>query len=170
MLKVDVYNHKGEKTGSLSLPKEIFGQKINNKLLAQAVRVYRGRKRKASAKTKSRSEVVASKRKIWRQKGTGRARHGSRNAPIFVKGGVAHGPTGKQNFTKKLSKKMKKAALKSALATKAGDKKISNLKNVRISKADSLNAYEILQKNYLFLEKEAIEKIKQVFSKTKKEK
>jgi large subunit ribosomal protein L4 len=107
----------------MTLPKEIFGVKVNESLMAQAVRVYLSNQRKAQAKTKSRSEVRGSRRKIWRQKGTGRARHGDRFAPIFVGGGRAHGPTGEQNYKLKMSKKMKKQALFSALTSqlKAGN-------------------------------------------------
>jgi len=123
-MRVNVYTISGKKSGTTTLPKEIFGKEVSEKLLAQAVRVYLANKRQAPAKTKSRGEIKTSKRKIWRQKGTGRARHGSRNAPIFVKGGVAHGPRGNQNFSLKMPKKMKRAALLGALTNKADDKKI----------------------------------------------
>lgn len=103
--------------------KIILGYKKNDNLIAQAVRVYLARKRQTSAKTKTRSEVNLTKAKVWRQKGTGRARHGSRSAPIFVKGGVSHGPTGEQNYKLKLPKKMRQRAIISALADKVkGDK------------------------------------------------
>lgn len=123
-MKVDTYNTIGKKTGTTTLPKEIFNKQAGDKLLAQAVRVYLSNQRQASAKTKSRGEVKTSKRKIWRQKGTGRARHGSKNAPIFVKGAVAHGPRGNQNFSLKLPKKMKRRALFGALTSKAQEKTI----------------------------------------------
>jgi len=124
LLSVDVYNIQGEKTGKLTLPKTVFGVKVNLPLVAQAVRVYLANQRQAPAKTKHRGEVAYSTRKLYRQKGTGRARHGARSAPIFVKGGVAHGPQGKQNYQRKLNQKMKKAALKSALSKKLEDKEI----------------------------------------------
>lgn len=118
MPKVDVLATSGKKVGTAMLPKEIFGVKVNEDLIAQAVRVYLANQRKARAKTKRRGEVVGSRRKIWRQKGTGRARHGDRYAPIFVGGGVAHGPTGRENWKLKLSKKMRRKALFSALTSK----------------------------------------------------
>ena len=77
---------------SITLPKEIFDAKINNPLMAQAVRVYLANQRRGTLKTKSRGEVAISTRKIYRQKGTGRARHGAASAPIFVGGGIAFGP------------------------------------------------------------------------------
>jgi large subunit ribosomal protein L4 len=115
MPTIDILTIDGQKKGSFKLPSTIFAAKVNQPLMAQAIRVYLSNKRQASAQTKSRGEVIVSKRKIWRQKGTGRARHGSRNAPIFVGGAIAHGPSGKQHFTSKLAKKMKQASLFSAL-------------------------------------------------------
>lgn len=118
MAKVDVYNLKGEKETQMNLPGEIFESKINPQLLAQSVRVFKSNQRMARAKAKTRGDVTGSGIKIWRQKGTGRARHGDRYAPIFVGGGVAHGPTGLENYQLKMSQKMKKKALFSALTAK----------------------------------------------------
>ena len=108
----------------MSLPKEIFDAKVNEILMAQAIKVYLSNQRQAPAKSKRRGEITASGRKIYKQKGTGRARHGDRKAPIFVKGAKAHGPTGEQNYKLKLNKKMKKRALFSALTSKLKDKEI----------------------------------------------
>ncbi len=117
-MKVPIYDKNGKKTEKqMVLPKKIFEAKINLPLMAQAVRVFLANQRVAFPKTKTRGEVTGSTRKIWRQKGTGRARHGDRQAPIFVGGSKAHGPTGaKTRLT--LSKKMKQAALRSALSSK----------------------------------------------------
>lgn len=122
-LTVAVYDINGKETGTIELPKEIFGAKVNPVLMAQAVRVYLANQRLGSAHTKSRGEVDGSTRKIYRQKGTGRARHGGIRAPIFVGGGVAHGPKAKE-FDLSLSKKMKKAAVLSALSSMAHDGQI----------------------------------------------
>ena len=122
-LTIDVFDAKGKVTGKISLPKEIFGVKVNKQLLAQAVRVYLANQRKGTASTKTRGEVHGSTRKIWRQKGTGRARHGSRKAPIFVHGGIVFGPH-PRDFSLKMSKKMKKLALFSALSAKLKNKEI----------------------------------------------
>jgi large subunit ribosomal protein L4 len=118
MPKVDVYTLAGTKSGQMELPKAIFAAKINEPLMVQAIRVYLSNQRKARAKTKRRSEINLTKAKWFRQKGTGRARHGARSAPIFVGGGVAHGPSGQQNYQLKMAKKMKKKALFSALTSK----------------------------------------------------
>ena len=116
-LTLEMFDTKGKVVGSLDLPKEIFGAKINEKLMAQYVRVYLANQRSGTASTKARGEVHGSTRKIWRQKGTGRARHGSRKAPIFVHGGIVFGPT-PRDFSLKIAKKMKKLALFSALSAK----------------------------------------------------
>jgi len=120
----NIYNLQGKSTSKMSLPKTAFGLEDNPQLLAQAVRVHLSNQRKAGAKTKTRGEVRGSRIKIWRQKGTGRARHGDRYAPIFVGGGVAHGPSGEANFKKRLPKKMKAKALAVALSIKAQEKEI----------------------------------------------
>ena len=117
MAKANLYSAKGIKKPAVSLPK-IFSEKENDALLAQAIRVYEARLHPGLARVKTRGEVRASKRKVWRQKGTGRARHGARSAPIFVGGGIAHGPTGlKRQLT--LPKKMRQKALNVALSMKA---------------------------------------------------
>ena len=130
MLKVDLYDLDGKKSGQLELPKEIFGAKINKALMAQAVRVYLSNQRRSLAKAKTRGEVDLTKAKWFRQKGTGHARHGAKSAPIFVGGGKAHGPTGEQNYSLKMSKKMKKKALFSALSAKLKEGKILVVKDL----------------------------------------
>lgn len=116
-LTIEVHSVTGRKAGTMELPKEIFGGNINNALMAQAVRVYLANQRLGTASTKTRGEVKGSSRKIYRQKGTGRARHGSIRAPIFVKGGVVFGPR-PRDFSLGLPKKMKRAAVISALSAK----------------------------------------------------
>jgi large subunit ribosomal protein L4 len=115
-MKINTYTHKGTKKGTTSLPKD-WSEKENLELLAQAIRVYENKIHKGISKTKRRGEVVASTRKIYRQKGTGRARHGALSAPIFVGGGKAHGPDGLKRSLR-LPKKMKKKALRIALKMK----------------------------------------------------
>lgn len=117
-VKVTVYNSDGSSKGSITLPSDVFGTKPNNKLIAQAVRVYLANQRQGNASTKTRSEVIGSTRKIYRQKGTGRARHGALKAPLFVGGGVAHGPK-PHSFSLDFPKKMRQKALISALSQKA---------------------------------------------------
>lgn len=122
-LKQSVYDIKGKVAESINLPAEIFGVKINKTLMTQAVRVYLANQRRGTLSTKSRGEVKISTRKIYRQKGTGRARHGAASAPIFVGGGIAFGPK-PRDFSLKLNQSMKRAALFSALSSKLKDGEI----------------------------------------------
>ncbi len=131
-LKLSVYNLLGKSTETITLPKEIFGLEVNKDLISQYARVYLANQRRGTLKTKSRGEVSISTRKIYRQKGTGRARHGAKSAPIFVGGGVAFGPR-PRDFSLKLNQKQKKAALFSALSSKLRDgeiKLISGLEKI----------------------------------------
>jgi len=125
-LSAPLYDAKGAKHGTFALPKEIFGAKINQPLMAQAVRVYLANQRQGNANTKTRGEVTLTTAKWYRQKGTGRARHGAKSAPIFVGGGVAHGPR-MRDYSLTLPQKMRKAALASALSLKASSGEIKVL-------------------------------------------
>lgn len=123
-LSVPVVTLKGQEEGTLSLPKEVFGQKVNKQLIAQAVRVYSTNLQGHYSSTKTRGEVSGSTRKIYRQKGTGGARHGSIKAPIYVGGGIALGPKPRKTLLD-LPKKMKKMALISALSQRAKEQHIA---------------------------------------------
>lgn len=117
-MKLTAYTKTGNKSQRpLTVSDQVFKAKVNRQLLAQAIRVYLANQRQGTSKTKRRSEVKRTKKKWYQQKGTGRARHGSRNAPIFVGGGIAHGPTGQQNWKLSLSQRLKHQALISALST-----------------------------------------------------
>ncbi|PIR79290.1 MAG: 50S ribosomal protein L4 [Candidatus Levybacteria bacterium CG10_big_fil_rev_8_21_14_0_10_36_30] len=116
-LTVAVYDKSGTKTGTLKLPEEIFGVSDSPKLVAQAVRVYLANQRQGPANTKTRGEVAYSTKKIYRQKGTGRARHGARKAPIFVGGGITFGPR-TRDFSLQMPQQMKRKALFCALSSK----------------------------------------------------
>ncbi|MBI3485740.1 50S ribosomal protein L4 [Candidatus Daviesbacteria bacterium] len=128
-LSIPVFSLTGASAGELALPKEVFGAEINKDLLAQALRVYLNNQKSHFANTKTRGEVEGSTRKIFKQKGTGKARHGGIRAPIFVGGGIALGPKYRK-IVLDLPKKMKKLALVSALSQKAKDKEISGLSGI----------------------------------------
>jgi large subunit ribosomal protein L4 len=113
-LTTDVYGTDAAVSGSVTLPEAFFGAPVNKQLMAQAVRVYLANQREGSAHTKTRGEVDGSTRKIYKQKGTGNARHGGIRAPIFVGGGTAFGPRA-HDFTLSFPKKMKQKAVQSAL-------------------------------------------------------
>ncbi len=116
------YTISGTKGENTTLPKSIFGIKADPALLAQAVKVYLSNQRSAKAKVKTRGEIDRTNHKIYKQKGTGGARHGSRAANVFVGGGVIFGPTGGQNYKLELPTKMKRKALLGAISQKAEDK------------------------------------------------
>lgn len=122
-LSVSVYGKDGKVVGKVKFPNEMFAAKVNDVLMAQAVRVYLANQRSGTAGTKTRGEVRGSTRKIYRQKGTGKARHGAITAPIFVGGGIVFGPR-PRDFSLKLPKRMKRQALFSALTQKFKDNKI----------------------------------------------
>ena len=118
-MKISVLDIKGNDTGrTVELPKEIFGVEPNDHAIYLDVKQYMANRRQGTHKTKDKSEVRASTRKIYRQKGTGNARHGSLKANIFVGGGRAHGPR-PRDYSFKLNKKLKRVARLSALAYKA---------------------------------------------------
>jgi len=141
-----VVNTTGVSTGKIDLPEEIFAQKGNLKLLSQAVRIYLSNQRHAASKVKTRSEVSGSGKKIWRQKGTGRARHGDAYAPIFVGGGIAHGPTGEQNYKMKLSKILRRKALLLALTKKLESKELVIVEGLEDVKPKTKQINQIIHK------------------------
>lgn len=117
-MKTAVYNVKGAEVKQIDLPEAVFGLDWNADLVHQVVTSMQTNARTAIAHTKQRDEVSGTGKKPWRQKGTGRARHGSRRSPIWVGGGIAHGPRNDKNFDRKVNKKMKTKALYTILSQK----------------------------------------------------
>lgn len=212
-LKASVFDIKGKVSETISLPAEIFNAKINNPLMSQAVRVYLANQRQGTSKTKDRGEVNRTTKKVYQQKGTGRARHGSRRAPLFVGGGRVFGPT-PRDLSLNISKKMKTLALFSALSSKLKDSEIKiikglegidpktkimsgvlkdleiskgkkillitpkmgkesqgvyraarNIKGMRISPANTINTYSVLDNAMLILMKDSIDLLRETFVK-----
>lgn len=128
-LSAPTYSLIGAKGVEVSLPKEIFGAKVNEKLLAQALRVYTNNLKGHFSNTKTRGEVQGSTAKMGPQKGSGRARHGGKRAPIYRGGGIALGPKSR-NILLDLPKKMKKAALISALSQKMQEEEVEVISNL----------------------------------------
>ena len=128
-MKAQIYNIKAEKVGDIALPKEVFSTPVSDSLIAQAIRVTLANRRSSFAKTKTRSDVAGTRKKVWAQKGTGNARHGNRTAPIFVGGGSALGPDGNQNYSLGISKTMRRRAIRGLLTKFAEDKKILIIDN-----------------------------------------
>ncbi|MBX4195839.1 50S ribosomal protein L4 [Candidatus Parcubacteria bacterium] len=120
-MEAAVYNLKAEKAGTIKLPEEVFGLSWNADLVHQVATSLASSKRSPIAHTKTRGEVRGGGKKPWQQKGTGRARHGSIRSPLWVGGGVAHGPRNEKNFERTVSKKMKTKALHTILSRKYKD-------------------------------------------------
>lgn len=118
-MEYPLYNQEGKNVGTVELPEKIFGLEMNQDLLHQIVTSQMSNKRQVLAHAKGRGEVRGGGKKPWRQKGTGRARHGSVRSPIWKGGGVTFGPTKEKNFKKKLNRKMVRKALFVALSSKA---------------------------------------------------
>lgn len=123
-MEAKIYNQKGAEAGSISLPEKVFAAKWRADLVHQVVEGMKSNKRAGTADTKDRGEVRGGGKKPWKQKGTGRARHGSTRSPIWVGGGVTHGPLSDKNYKRKISKKMRAQALFSVLSKKLKDNEI----------------------------------------------
>jgi large subunit ribosomal protein L4 len=132
-MKAELLNLKNEKVGEIDLPETIFGEKWREALVKQALETQLANKRKVIAHAKTRSEVRGGGKKPWRQKGTGRARHGSIRSPIWVGGGKAHGPTKEKDYSKKINKKQKRIAICSVLSKKFKDNEIKFFDSLEIN-------------------------------------
>lgn len=158
-LSLSIYDISGKVQKTVELPKEVFAVTANPSLLAQAVRVYLVNQRQGNVKVKTRGEVIGSTRKIYRQKGTGKARHGAIKAPIFVGGGIAHGPKQKE-YNLKFNKKERKIALFGALSEKLKENKIFGLEEKTLTMkpktkavVDFLKELKLIGKNNLMIMK-----------------
>ncbi len=118
-IKVKVYNFEGQEVGNEALDSALFNTELNKELLQQVLIAQDANSREAIAHTKGRTEVRGGGKKPWKQKGTGRARHGSSRSPIWSGGGVTFGPTASRNFSKRVNKKVKRKALAMVLTDKA---------------------------------------------------
>lgn len=144
-MKAKVYNQKGKEIKEVNLPENIFGLEFNNDLVSQALYIQRSNRRAGIAHTKDRGEVKGANQKPWRQKGTGRARHGSKRSPVWVGGGVTHGPRNEKNYKKDLPKGIKTQALFNLLSAKLKDGKILFVDEVKIESAKTKDAVEVMK-------------------------
>jgi large subunit ribosomal protein L4 len=134
----------GAEVGEVDLPEDVFGVEVNVGLMHQAYVRQMANARQGTHSTQTRSSVNRTKSKWYRQKGTGRARHGSRNAPIFVGGGVAHGPK-PRDYSKKMPKKMRRQALRCALSALLADDQLIVVDKLEVDKARTRDMVEVLQ-------------------------
>ncbi len=144
-MKTDIYNQNGKKSGSFELPKDIFNLPWNDALVHQVVVSMQANQRASIAHAKGRGEVRGGGKKPWPQKGTGRARHGSTRSPIWVGGGVTHGPLKEKNYAKKINKKMKKKSLYTALSQKLRDAEILFLDKIVITQPKTKEAFGVIK-------------------------
>lgn len=135
IMKVSVYNQEGKEAGQVTLPKQVFEVQMNADLVHQVFVSHTSNMRQNSAHTKNRGEVRGGGRKPWRQKGTGRARHGSTRSPIWVGGGVSGGPRNERNFEREIPKKMRKKAMCMVLSQKVKDNLMVVLEDMKIEPA-----------------------------------
>jgi len=143
-MKVDLYNQKGEVIGQVELSDKIFGAKWNPVLVHQILVAMQSNQRKPIAHTKDRGEVSGGGGKPWRQKGTGRARHGSIRSPIWIGGGVTFGPTKERNYQKKINRKAKQQAIISALSKKLADGEVKVIDEIKIDQPKTKEMAKIL--------------------------
>ncbi|MCX8016012.1 MAG: 50S ribosomal protein L4 [Patescibacteria group bacterium] len=147
-MKVDLYNQKGEVIDQINVSDRIFGYKWNSVLVHQVLVALQSNKRKPIAHAKDRGEVSGGGRKPWRQKGTGRARHGSIRSPLWIGGGVTFGPTKEKKYDKKINKKTKLNALLSVLSKKFSDQEIKIIDKIELEQPKTKEMAKIL-KNFL---------------------
>ena len=206
MANVSVYNIEGKEVGTIELNDAVFGVEVNEHLLHMAVVNQLANNRQGTQKAKTRSEVSGGGRKPWRQKGTGHARQGSTRAPQWTGGGVVFAPTPRE-YTFKMNKKEKRAALKSALTSRVEENKFivvdelafneiktknfanvlknldvkkalvvleadnvnaeisaRNISDVKTTKANTLNVFDVLKYNTVIATKAAVANIEEVYA------
>jgi large subunit ribosomal protein L4 len=143
-MEAKVYNTQGKEAGTVTLNENVFGLSWNADLVHQVVEIMRGNARTSVAHTKDRSEVRGGGKKPWRQKGTGRARHGSSRSPIWIGGGVTHGPRNDKNYGGKLNKKVKAKALYTVLSQKLRDGEVLFVDAVDLKEAKTKEGKTVL--------------------------
>ncbi|MFH1610807.1 MAG: 50S ribosomal protein L4 [Patescibacteria group bacterium] len=171
MKKYPVYNTSGEKVKELDLNAKVFGVEIKEGVVHQVAISQMANSRVAIAHAKDKSEVHGGGAKPWRQKGTGRARHGSSRSPIWVGGGVTFGPTKDRNFSKKVNKKMKTRALFMCLSDKVNDKLLTVLDKFEAKEGKTKEVVEVVKNLKKVLDlKEIKKKVKKEYKQEKKSK
>ena len=144
MAKVSVYNMEGKEVETIDLSDAVFGVEVNEHLVHMAVKQQLANKRQGTQKAKTRSEVSGGGRKPWRQKGTGHARQGSTRAPQWTGGGVVFAPT-PRDYSFKLNKKEKRAALKSALTSRVAENKIIVLDELKLDEIKTKKFVQVMK-------------------------
>ncbi len=142
-MKINVFTITGKTESPWELDLKVLG-KLNPALLSQALRVYESNSHQGTSAVKTRGEVNGSTKKIYRQKGTGNARHGAKYAPVFVGGGIAHGPKSIRPDNLKLSKAMRRRSLASAILVKLNEESVTGLVNIKAATGKTSSAVKLL--------------------------
>ncbi len=145
-MKSDLYNWRNEKVGEVDLPDAVFGAPWKEALVVQALNAQLANLRRPWAHAKGRGEVRGGGRKPWRQKGTGRARHGSIRSPLWKGGGKSHGPINEKDYSQKINKKMKRIALISLLSRKLKDGEIKFFDTLQIEAPKTKTLAQFMKK------------------------
>ncbi len=143
-MNAKVYSREGKETGSVTLSEAVFGATWNADLVHEVVIGMQANARTSTAHTKGRGDVRGGGKKPWRQKGTGRARHGSRRSPIWVGGGVSHGPISDKDYSVKINKKVRAKALAIVLSKKFADQEIFFIDSLAMTEAKTKEAKAVL--------------------------
>lgn len=143
-METQIYNQKGKSVGKFALPESIFGLPWNGDLVHQVVTAMQANARTPVAHTKDRSDVRGGGRKPWKQKGTGRARHGSSRSPIWRGGGITHGPRNEKSYDQKVNKKMKAKALYTVLSEKLRKGQILFVEELALKNIKTKDAVAVL--------------------------
>ncbi|MEE8131790.1 MAG: 50S ribosomal protein L4 [Candidatus Paceibacterota bacterium] len=173
-MQVDVINQQNKKVDTIELPDRIFAAKWNSDLVHQVLQAQIANSRQDLAHAKTRAEVRGGGRKPWRQKGTGRARHGSIRSPIWIGGGATHGPLKEKKFEKKVNKKMRQSAVFSALSKKLKDGELKVIDSLKLTAFKTKELSQVLknvlgsQPNVILIPSLANKNIHQAVSNIKK--
>ena len=149
-MKLPLLNVEGQSSSSIEISEKLVRLKVNHKMIKYVIDWQLNHSKSRTAKTKQRNQIRGSTKKIIAQKGSGGARHASKKAPIFVGGGVAHGPKGSVYKIKKINKKVRKAALAQTLSKKNLDKTLFFMADVKKEIKKTKDFYKFLTKNKLF--------------------
>lgn len=144
-METTIFTKEGKESGKVKLPESVFGVKWNPDLVHEVVVSMQANARGGNAHTKDRSEVSGTGKKPWRQKGTGRARHGSRRSPIWTGGGVAHGPRNEKDYSKKINKKVRAKAFASTLSKKLADGEIIFVDTLKMEAPKTADAKTVIK-------------------------
>jgi large subunit ribosomal protein L4 len=143
-METTIYKQDGKSAGKLELPKEIFGLTWNSDLVNQVINSLRMSARNSTQHTKDRSEVSGGGKKPWQQKGLGKARHGSTRSPIWVKGGVSHGPRNDKNNDRKVNRKMKAKVVNMMLSKKFKNGEVLFVEKISFAAPKTVEAKKVL--------------------------